>query len=225
MSRNTNVPTAWPLIFLGAPGAGKGTQAREISQRLGIPHISTGAIFRENVRRGTPLGLLAKGCMEKGELVSDDVVNTMVRERLRQPDCVEGFLLDGYPRTVAQAKALRGMLHERGQDSPVVVNLRVSYDVIVERLSGRRTCPVCQRTYNLRSQPPHRDNVCDADGAALEQRADDREEAIRERLAAYEAQTAPLIDFYRTEGRILEVNGEQSPAQISDELGRLLAQL
>lgn len=223
MSRNTNCRIRWPLIFLGAPGAGKGTQAREIAKRLGIPHISTGAIFRENVQRGTPLGLLAKGLMEKGELVRDDVVNTMVRERLSQPDCAEGFLLDGYPRTVAQAEALRAILRETGQGTPVVVNLRVSYDVLVERLSGRRTCPACQRTYNLRSQPPLRDNVCDADGVPLEQRADDREEAIRERLSAYEAQTAPLIVFYRNEGQFWEVNGEQSPDEITNELSRLLA--
>jgi adenylate kinase len=223
MSRNTQSQAGRPLIFLGPPGAGKGTQATEIAKRLGIPHISTGAIFRENVRQGTPLGLLAKGLMEKGELVKDEVVNTMARERLRQPDCAGGFLLDGYPRTVAQARELRAILKEMGQPPPVVVSLRVRYDVIVERLSGRRTCPACHRTYNLRSQPPLRDNVCDVDGVALVQRADDREEAIRERLAAYERQTAPLVDFYRNEGVLLEVNGEQSPSEITSDLDRLLA--
>jgi adenylate kinase len=210
------------LVFLGAPGAGKGTQAQEIARRLGIPHISTGAIFRENVQKGTRLGALAKSLMEKGELVSDEVVNGMVDDRLRQADCAKGFLLDGYPRTVAQAKALKGMLGAMGCDSPIVVNLQVSYDIIVQRLSGRRNCPKCQRIYNLLSQPPQKDSVCDVDGVALEQRADDREEAIRQRLAAYEAQTAPLIDYYQSGGKLLQVNGEQAPERITEELSRLL---
>lgn len=210
---------------MGAPGAGKGTQAGVISQTLGIPHISTGAIFRQNVQQGTPLGQIAKGMVEKGELVTDDIVNSMVRERLRQPDCAHGFLLDGYPRTVEQAKEFRIIVREMGLRKPVVVNLRVSYDVIVERLSGRWTCPVCQRTYNLRTKPPLREGVCDTEGARLEQRVDDRAEAIRERLAAYERQTAPLVDFYRNEGGLLEVNGDQGPEAISGELERLLASL
>jgi adenylate kinase len=211
------------LIFMGAPGAGKGTQATEIARRLGIPHISTGAIFRQNVREGTPLGVLAKGFMDRGELVPDDVVNTMVRERLKQPECADGFLLDGYPRTVAQAQELKKILREIGQGDPVVVNLGVRYDVIVQRLSGRRTCPACQRVYNLRSQPPRLDSVCDFDGTPLVQRTDDGEEAIRQRLAAYERQTAPLVDYYRREGQVLQVDGEQSPVEISNELSRLLA--
>jgi adenylate kinase len=223
MSGNPESQTGRPLILLGPPGAGKGTQAAEIAKRLAIPHISTGAIFRENVRQGTQLGLLAKGLMERGELVPDDVVNGMVRDRLRQADCARGFLLDGYPRTVAQAREFRAILTEMRRPQPVVVNLRVGYHVIVKRLSGRRTCPACQRIYNLHSQPPLRDTVCDADGAALVQRADDREEAIHGRLAAYERETAPVVDFYRNEGVLLEVNGEQSPSQIQGELARLLA--
>jgi adenylate kinase len=223
MNRNTNSRNSPPLILLGAPGAGKGTQARVISKSLGIPHISTGAIFRQNVQQGTPLGQLAKGFMEKGDLVPDDIVNKMIRERLQQPDCTHGFLLDGYPRTVKQAEEFRKIIREIGQPPPVVVSLRVSYDVIVERLSRRWTCPACQRTYNLKSQPPARAGVCDADGVKLEQRADDGEAAIRERLAAYERQTAPLVDFYRNEGGVLEVNGEQNPEAISGELGGLLA--
>ena len=222
MTRNTENSHGRVLVFLGAPGAGKGTQAREIARRLGIPHISTGAIFRDNVQRETALGLLAKGAVEKGELVSDDVVDTLVRERLRESDCARGFLLDGYPRTVPQAHALKNILGQLGQDPPVVVNLRVRYDVIVERLSGRRTCPVCQRTYNLRSRPPLQDSTCDVDGAALVQRADDQEKAVRQRLAAHERQTAPLVDYYREEGQLLEVDGEQGVPEISDELSRLL---
>ena len=223
MNRNTNPRTSPPLILLGAPGAGKGTQARVISKSLGIPHISTGAIFRQNVQQGTPLGQMAKGFMEKGELVPDEIVNKMMRERLRQADCTHGFLLDGYPRTVKQAEEFRKIIREIGQQPPVVVSLRVSYDVIVKRLSGRWTCPVCQRAYNLQTQRPAKPGVCDVEGAALEQRKDDHEDAIRERLAAYERQTAPLVDFYRNEGSVLEVNGEQSPEAISGELGGLLA--
>src|SRR3989338_4163418 len=223
MSQDTNSRNSPPLILMGAPGAGKGTQARVISKTLGIPHISTGAILRQNVQQGTSLGQLAKARVEKGELVTDDIVNGMVRERLRASDCVRGFLLDGYPRTVAQAQEFRRIVTEMGLAKPVVVNLRVSYDVIVERLSGRRTCPACQRTYNWRIERPLLEGVCDADGARLEQRADDRAEAIRERMATYERQTAPLVDFYRNEGGLLEVNGEQSPEAIAAELGRLLA--
>ncbi|MBI3933455.1 MAG: adenylate kinase [Acidobacteria bacterium] len=223
MSQDTNSRNSPPLILMGAPGAGKGTQARVITKTLRIPHISTGAILRQNVQQGTPLGRLAKGMVEKGDLVTDDIVNGMVRERLRASDCARGFLLDGYPRTVAQAQEFRRIVTEMGLAKPVVVNLRVSYDVIVERLSGRWTCPACQRTYNLRIERPLREGVCDADGARLEQRADDRAEAIRERMATYERQTAPLVEFYRNEGGLLEVNGEQSPVAIAAELGRLLA--
>ena len=212
---------ARPVILLGAPGAGKGTQARVIAQMLGIPHISTGEILRQHKQQGTSLGRLAQTYMDKGELVPDDVVNQMVAERLRQPDCARGFLLDGYPRTVAQGREFQKTLLEMGRTAPVVINLRVGYDEIVRRLNGRWTCPVCQRTYNLYTQPPLRDRVCDDDGTALEQRADDREEAIRERIATYERQTAPLLDFYA--GGILEVNGEKPPEEISSELERLLA--
>ena len=223
MSNNPNSPRDLSLILLGAPGAGKGTQARVIASTLGIPHISTGAILRKNLQQGTALGHLAKEMVEKGELVTDEIINNMVRERLRESDCAQGFLLDGYPRTVAQAEEFRAMVKEMGLAPPVVVNLRVSYDVIVERLSGRRTCPACQRTYNLHTQPPLRDGVCDADGVKLELRADDRPEAIRERLVTYERETAPLVDFYQNEGGLLEVDGEKSPEEISGELGRLLA--
>ena len=223
MSQNTDSRNCPPLILLGAPGAGKGTQARVISKTLNVPHISTGAIFRQKVQQGTPLGKLAKEMVEQGVLVTDDIVNNMVRERLREPDCAQGFLLDGYPRTVAQAQEFRNIVKEMGLEKPVVVNLRVSYDVISERLSGRWTCPACQRTYHLRTKPPLREGVCDADGTRLEQRVDDRPETIRERLAFYERQTAPLVDYYRNEGGLLEVNGEQGLEAISSELGRLLA--
>jgi adenylate kinase len=223
MNRNANGRKRPPLILLGAPGAGKGTQARIISNILWIPHISTGAILRQNIQQGSPLGRLSMCFMEKGELVPDDVVNKMMRERLRQPDCGSGFLLDGYPRTVAQAEDFREIVREIGQLSPVVVNLRVRYEVIVKRLSGRWSCPACQRTYHLGSQPPLRTGICDADETALEQRRDDREDTIAERLAAYQRQTAPLVDFYRNGGVVLEVDGERSPEAVSTELSGLLA--
>ena len=215
---------AGAIVFLGPPGAGKGTQARLVARHLAIPHISTGDLFRENVEKQTPLGLAAQYFMERGELVRDELVNEMVRHRLGQPDCESGFLLDGYPRTLAQAEALEEVLRSReGCGPPVVVNLGVSYTVIVQRLGGRRICPVCQRTYNLSSQPPSNDNVCDDDGARLQQRPDDREEAIRQRLAAYDSNTAPLIRHYRDGGRFHEVNADRSPEQITEELFQVLS--
>jgi len=210
-----------PIVFLGPPGAGKGTQAREIARRLKIPHISTGDMFRDNVQRQTPLGKAAKAVMEAGDLVSDDLVNQMVQDRLSQDDCKDGFLLDGYPRTLAQAQALKGIVDRIGQKEPVVVNLNVSYNTIVHRLSGRRVCPVCNRTYNLSWQPPARDNVCDDDGTPLQQRSDDREDAIRERLTAYEAQTAPVVEFYKRESGIFEIDADQTPDEITGRLARL----
>lgn len=219
---NTTHPSPGPIVFLGPPGAGKGTQARGIAKRLGIPHISTGDMFRDNVEKGTPLGKAAKSIMEAGDLVGDDLVNEMVRNRLSQPDCARGFLLDGYPRTLPQAQALRQILQEKGPSDPVVVNLKVSYNVVVKRLSGRRVCPVCNRTYNLNSQPPARDCVCDDDGTPLQQRSDDREKAIRERLSAYDAQTAPLVNFYKSDGPFFEIDADQTPGQITSALSSLL---
>ena len=209
------------LCFWGRQRQGKAPRPGLLPGICRFPHISTGDLFRDNVGKGTPLGLLAKALMDRGELLSDDVVNEMVRERLSEPDCEKGFLLDGYPRTLAQADALKEMLRQRGCGLPVVVNLGVSYNVIVKRLGGRRICPICQRTYNLVSQPPRKDSVCDDDGASLKQRPDDREEAIRERLSAYEAQTAPLMEYYKKEGRFYEVNADRTPEQITDELMRV----
>lgn len=212
------------LILMGPPGAGKGTQARLIARNLSIPHISTGDMFRENVEKGTVLGRTAQAFMERGELVSDEVVNGMVRERLGQPDCEPGFLLDGYPRTLLQAEMLKEFLRKRGYGSPLVVNLVLGYTEVVKRLGGRRICPVCQRTYNLVSQPPLKDSVCNDDGAVLQQRPDDREEAIRERLSAYEAQTAPLIEYYKELGNYYDVNVERQPEQIREELMQVIQQ-
>ncbi len=210
------------MVFMGRPGAGKGTQARELCRRLGIPHISTGDMLRGYLNKGTPLGIEAKSVMDSGALVRDDLINEMVRNRLGLPDCRNGFLLDGYPRTVPQAESFKAILKELDQPQPVVVNLVVSYNHIVKRLSGRRVCPVCHRTYNLESQPPSRDSVCDDDGAPLQQRSDDCEEAIRERFAAYDARTAPLVEFYKREGQLFEVDAERRPEEIVEALSHLL---
>jgi adenylate kinase len=211
-----------PLIFLGPPGAGKGTQARAVAEQLGVPQISTGDMFRDHVGRGTPLGREAKAVMERGELVSDDIVVGMVAERIREADAVGGFLLDGFPRTETQAERLEGLLAEAGWAGPLAVELRVSYTDLIRRLTGRRTCAVCGEIYNIYFHPPKQQGRCDRDGGELLQRADDREEVIRERLKEYERKTQPLIEFYRGRDALLTVEGEGEPAALTE---RLLAAL
>ena len=218
-ARERDVRLRRPVILLGAPGAGKGTQARMICSKFGVPHIATGNIFREHVKHGTPLGVLASKFLDEGTLIPDDVVNEMIRERLTEPDCGDGFVLDGYPRTFLQALEFKTILREIGQKPPVVVSLRVRHDVLTERLSGRWTCPACERTYTLKKRRPRQQMLCEIDGCMLEQRADDREDTIRARLAAYERHCSQLTDFYqRHSHRVVEVNGEQSPETISREL-------
>lgn len=209
------------VILLGPPGAGKGTQARALSQRMGIPHLSTGDMFREHMARGTQVGRRAASMVKAGELVPDEVVNAMVAERLRQQECVAGFILDGFPRTVAQAQALDQMLAGT-RLGPLVINLTMGYNETIQRLTGRRYCPQCGRIYNVISQPPLREGVCDRDGAALVQRPDDQENVIRDRLAAYEKLSRPLVDYYRGRNRFFEVDANQAPEIISDALYRVL---
>ncbi len=216
-----------PVILLGAPGAGKGTQAKLIMQRYGIPQISTGDILRDNVSRGTDLGKKAKAFMEKGELVPDQLVCEMVADRLRQADCMQGFILDGFPRTVAQAEWLDGLLKDeffakRCVTPPVVVNIQVGYNQLLRRLTGRRTCPTCGRIYNIYSQPPRVADTCDVDGSKLVTRKDDSEEVIAERLKAYERQTLPLIDYYSRQGRLREINGDQAADKVTAEAFRAI---
>jgi adenylate kinase len=216
-----------PVILLGAPGAGKGTQAKLIMQRYGIPQISTGDILRDNVARGTELGKKAKAFMDKGELVPDQLVCDMVADRLRQADCAQGFILDGFPRTVVQAEWLDALLKDeffekRYAVPPVVVNFQVGYNQLLRRLTGRRTCPTCGRIYNVYSQPPRVADTCDVDGSKLVTRKDDSEEVIAERLKAYERQTLPLIDYYRRQGRLREVEGDQAPDQVTAEAFRAI---
>lgn len=198
------------VIFLGPPGAGKGTQAKLVASRFNVPHLSTGDMLRDNVSRGTELGLLAKPVMERGELVSDALVLRMVEERIARPDCRNGFVFDGFPRTVAQAEALDGILAKQGIGAPAVIYFNVAEDVLMRRLTGRRTCKACGEIYNIYDRPPKVDGRCDADGGDLVQRADDKPEVIRERLAAYDRQTKTLVDYYRSQGVLHEVDGAAS---------------
>jgi len=209
-----------PIVLLGAPGAGKGTQAKLIAEHYGIPHISTGDILRDNVNRHTELGLKAKSVMERGELVSDELVNAMVGARLSQRDAQRGFILDGYPRTVAQAEWLDREL--QGGRPPVVISVGVSYNQLLQRLTGRRSCPVDGRIYNVYFQPPQKEGVCDLCGTQLFQRADDTEEVISERLKSYERQTVPLVDYYRRQGRLRGINGELPVEQVTEQIFRAI---
>lgn len=227
MSQGTSAtkgPAVGPIILLGAPGAGKGTQAKVIVQRYGIPQISTGDLLRDHVARSTDLGKKAKAIMDKGELVPDELVCNMVAERVARPDCSRGLILDGFPRTVAQAEWLDGHLtgkvFENGEARKIpaiVVNIAVGYNELLKRLTGRRSCPTCGRIYNIYFQPPRVADVCDADGAQLITRRDDTEEVISERLKAYERQTLPLVDYYRRKGQLYDVNGNQAPDAVTAE--------
>jgi adenylate kinase len=205
-----------PILLLGAPGVGKGTQAKELVQHWGIPQISTGDLLRANVAQGTPLGKTAKEIMHRGELVPDSLVNEMVAVRLQQPDTVKGYILDGFPRTLAQAHWLDGRLSTQTEALPLVaVSIQVDYNQLLRRITGRRNCPVCQTIYNVYSKPPQRAGFCDVEGAALTQRSDDTEKAFAERMRAYAAQTAPVIEHYRELGRFVEVPGDGPIAVIA----------
>ena len=206
---------AQALIFLGAPGAGKGTQAREVSNEFKIPQISTGDMLREAVKQGTALGLEAKKKMEAGALVPDEVVCGIVEERVSKPDCAKGFILDGFPRTIAQAEFVDGMVKRRGLGNPLTVDIQVDEDVLLKRLTGRKTCSVCGEIYNIYFNPPKQADVCDKDGGKLLSRADDNETTIRQRLEAYHNQTSPLIDYYGKKGQLYDVDGNGDPHQIS----------
>ena len=213
---------AQALIFLGAPGAGKGTQAREVFKVLGFPQISTGEILREAVKKGTPLGQAAKAKMESGELVPDEIVCGIVEERAEEPDCREGFILDGFPRTIPQAEFVDRMLETKGRGQPLVLNIAVDQDVLMKRLTGRRTCSVCGEIYNVYFNPPKVEGICDWDGGQLTQRADDNEESIRQRLVAYDRQTRPLIEYYRKKSLLRDIEGNREPEPITGDLIALL---
>lgn len=210
------------LVFLGAPGVGKGTQAERIAARYRLPKISTGDILREAVRNQTPLGLEAKACMEQGRLVPDSVVVGIVKAKLAEPGCAGGFLLDGFPRTVGQAEELSAILSAAGAKLDRVMNVVVPRADVVRRLSGRRSCPKCQAVFHVDFAPPKRDGVCDQCGTALVQRSDDRQEAVETRLTVYEEQTAPLIAYYRQRGLLSDLDGT---GKIDDVQARLLSLL
>jgi adenylate kinase len=205
-----------PILLLGAPGVGKGTQAKELIKVWGIPQISTGDLLRANVAQGTELGRTAKEIMGRGELVPDSLVNEMVAVRLQQPDTGKGYILDGFPRTLVQAGWLDGRLAAQTQGLPVVaVSIKVEYNQLLRRITGRRSCPVCQTIYNVSFKPPAKDGFCDLDGAALVQRADDTEKVFEERMRAYEALTAPVVEHYRALGRFAEVDGDRPIQEIA----------
>jgi adenylate kinase len=211
------------LVLLGPPGAGKGTQAKELSVRLGVPHISTGDMLREAVREGTGLGLQAKAIMDSGNLVPDELLTGLVRERISRPDCAGGFILDGYPRNLAQAGTLDEMLRELGKSRAVVLELDVPDDALVARLGDRRSCPGCGMVYNLASSRPAREGVCDRCRGGLILRDDDRPETIRERLRVYHEKTEPLTTWYAERGAVRRVPGTGSPADVLAALERALA--
>jgi len=213
------------LIFLGAPGAGKGTQAKKVSEKYGIPQISTGDMLREAVAKGTELGKKAKEYMDKGELVPDEIVIGIVKERLQQPDCERGFILDGFPRTLAQAKALDEMLKELNKKIDGVINIAVPEEEVVKRIVNRRTCRNCGAVYHLIYNPPKEDNKCDKCGGELYQRDDDKEETVRERFRVYKQNTEPLIDYYRKKGVLYDVDGTKDINGVWEEIVAVLSKL
>ena len=205
-----------PILLLGAPGVGKGTQAKELVKLWGIPQISTGDLLRANVSQGTPLGIIARETMDRGELVPDSLVNEMVAARLVEPDTIRGYILDGFPRTLPQAGWLDGRLAAQQLALPVVaVSISVDYNQLLRRITGRRNCPFCQTIYNVYSNPPKVDEICDIEGAALVQRADDTEQVFAERMRSYEALTTPVIEHYRALGRFVEVDGDRAIAEVA----------
>lgn len=206
------------IVLLGPPGAGKGTQAQVISKEMNLAHISSGDLFRENLKNQTDLGKLAQGYMSRGELVPDDVTIAMVKDRLTRPDCQAGALLDGFPRTPAQAEALGNMLAGLGGEVAAVPYISVPAESLIERLGGRWTCPSCGRVYHEKYNPPQSAGKCDVDGAELIQREDDKAATVDRRIKVYSEQTSPLIEYYRHKGLLAEVDGEQSIDQVSQEI-------
>ena len=214
-----------PVLLLGAPGVGKGTQAKALMAAYGIPQISTGDILRANIKNGTELGKAAKALVDQGTLVSDDLVNQMVADRLKQPDTHRGFILDGFPRTLNQATWLDAQLSGTLETLPVVaISIVVDYEQLLHRITGRRISPV-GRIYNIYSNPPKVTGICDVDGSSLVQRPDDSEAVFTERMKTFEAQTAPVIEHYRKQGRFEEINGDQRVEQVTAEITSALKRL
>ncbi|NNU90981.1 adenylate kinase [Anoxybacillus sp. CHMUD] len=213
------------LVLMGLPGAGKGTQAEKIVEKYKIPHISTGDMFRAAIKEGTELGLQAKSYMDRGDLVPDEVTIGIVRERLSKDDCQNGFLLDGFPRTVAQAEALETLLQQLNRSIDYVINIEVDKSILMERLTGRRICKECGATYHLVFNPPTQAGVCDKCGGELYQRADDNEATVANRLEVNMKQAQPLLDFYEAKGYLRNINGQQHIDQVFADICELLGGL
>ena len=210
------------LIFLGPPGAGKGTQAKRMAKQLGVPHLSTGDMLRDAVTRRTSAGRLAEPIMERGDLVPDGIVLEMVEDRLSREDCDKGFIFDGFPRTIRQAEELDKILQRRGLGKPLVIQFLVSSETLVKRVAGRWTCSVGGETYNINERPPKTPGICDNDGGKLIQRSDDQPEIVKERFAAYERQTEPLANYYRTHGVLETVDGDAGVEEVTRALNEIL---
>lgn len=211
------------LILLGPPGSGKGTQAKRLVKERGWPQLSTGDMLRANISQGTKLGLEAKSFMDRGALVPDQVVIGMIQIRTQEPDCAQGFILDGFPRTIPQADALAKMLGEQNRKVDRAVFFQIPDSELVKRLSGRRTCVKCGAMYHIESAPPKNGSVCDACGSPLVQRDDDKPEVIQKRLAVYHQQTAPVVDYYRKQGKLREIDATLAPEAVSKELHKALS--
>jgi len=206
------------IIMLGAPGAGKGTQADILSQEMDLPHIASGDLFRQALEKKTEVGLLAKGYMNKGELVPDEITIKMILERINQPDCASGCLLDGFPRTLHQARVLDEALREQGKTIDKAIYIEVPNAELVKRLSGRRLCRVCQTPYHVISSPPKTPGKCDKCGGELYQRSDDREETVKDRLNIFFAQTFPILDYYKNQNKLIRVNGNLGMQGVAREI-------
>lgn len=209
---------ALQLILMGLPGAGKGTQAEKIKDQYNIPHISTGDMFRLAIKEGTELGIKAKGYMDEGALVPDEVTNGIVEERLSKEDCKNGFLLDGFPRTIPQAKALQEITTRLNQKLDYVIHVDVPEEKLLERLTGRRVCPTCGATYHVVYNPPKEEGICDKDGTELIQREDDTIETVQKRLAVNIEQTKPLLDFYNKQGILVTIDGDQAIDKVFEDI-------
>ena len=211
------------LILMGAPGAGKGTQAAELVKKFSIPQIATGDMFRAAVKEGTELGKKAEACMKSGALVPDEVTIGIVKERLAKEDCAKGFILDGFPRTVEQADALEKILSDLGKSLTAVINIHVPFEDLIERAEGRRICKKCGATYHVKFNPAQKENTCDNCGGELYQRADDNAETMKNRLSVYEKSTRPLIEYYKKAGKYTEIDGRQEIGKVTADLVKVLS--
>jgi len=212
------------IVMLGAPGAGKGTQAIKIADKYDIPHISTGDIFRANIKGGTELGQKAKSYIDKGELVPDEVTIGMLLDRIAQDDCKNGYVLDGFPRTIPQAESLTEALKSQGDQIDFALNIDVPDEAIIERMSGRRACPKCGATYHIVYAPPKTENICDKCGTELIIRSDDKPETVKDRLNVYHQQTEPLIAYYKAAGVLREVDGTQELPKVFEDVVAILSE-